>query len=184
MSKISEVVTNQWDGHLAKNIPSTEAYDVGITALQSFKAPILTDDKEQYNSSNYVAAVTRSESISPLIGERLSNTGTQRLLHAGMGLCTEAGEFVDSLKKTIFYGKELDKVNAIEELGDICWYLGLACDELGVSLNTVLSQNIAKLKLRYPEKFTEEAALVRDLNAERVLLESTYIEPGILSEEI
>jgi NTP pyrophosphatase (non-canonical NTP hydrolase) len=35
----------------------------------------------------------------------------------------------------------------------------------------VLTNNINKLKVRYPEKFTEEAALTRDLEAERKELE-------------
>lgn len=35
----------------------------------------------------------------------------------------------------------------------------------------LLTNNIDKLKVRYPEKFTEEAALNRDLGAERVELE-------------
>lgn len=35
----------------------------------------------------------------------------------------------------------------------------------------LLTNNINKLKVRYPEKFTEEAALNRDLEAERVELE-------------
>ncbi len=32
--------------------------------------------------------------------DRLSKVGLKRLLHAGMGLSTEAGEFLDALKKT------------------------------------------------------------------------------------
>jgi hypothetical protein len=35
----------------------------------------------------------------------------------------------------------------------------------------VLTNNIDKLKVRYPEKFTEEAAQNRDLEAERAELE-------------
>lgn len=35
----------------------------------------------------------------------------------------------------------------------------------------ILTNNIAKLQVRYPDKFTNEAALNRDLNAERVELE-------------
>src|ERR1700677_3795449 len=38
-----------------------------------------------------------------------------RLLHVGMGLCTEAGEFVDQLKRHIFYGRPIDRTNLIEE---------------------------------------------------------------------
>lgn len=46
-------------------------------------------------------------------------------LHCVSGLITEFGEFVDPLKRHIFYGKELDIVNLKEELGDMMWYLAI-----------------------------------------------------------
>lgn len=95
---------------------------------------------------------------------------TMRLLHAAMGLCTEAGEFMDQIKKHIMYGVELDEINLIEELGDGNWYEGIALDTLMFSMAEVLHRNIAKLKARFPEKFTEEGALNRDLEKERNIL--------------
>ena len=72
-----------------------------------------------------------------------------RLLHAGMGLCTESSEFLDQLKKVIFYGREADIPNLIEELGDLSWYLAIAADELGVSFEQIFEGTINKLKARY-----------------------------------
>ena len=89
------------------------------------------------------------------------NDDTLRLLHAAMGLGTEAGEFADDLKKHIFYGKELDPEHLKEELGDLLWYLGIAADVLGTSVQDLMRDNIAKLRKRYPEKFTEQDALDR-----------------------
>lgn len=43
---------------------------------------------------------------------------------------------------------------------------------LGVSLEDAMDRNIAKLKLRYGDKFSEHAALNRDLDAERAVLEA------------
>jgi hypothetical protein len=40
-----------------------------------------------------------------------------------------------------------------------------------------LSNNIDKLRVRYPEKFTEENAIERNLKAERVELEKTPSKP-------
>lgn len=105
------------------------------------------------------------------IKQRLSVTKTTRLIHAAQGLCTEAGEFTDTLKKHVFYGKELDDINLAEELGDIMWYIAEACNALGIRLDLVMHRNIAKLKARYPEKFEERDALRRNLDAERVILE-------------
>lgn len=95
-----------------------------------------------------------------------------RLIHAALGLSTEANEFADQLKKHLIYGKELDKTNLIEELGDICWFLALACDELGVSFEKIQEINIAKLKARYGEKYTDEKAIKRDLNLEKEILQN------------
>lgn len=94
-----------------------------------------------------------------------------RLLHAGIGIATESGEFLDALKKTVFYGKELDKVNLKEELGDVLWYIAIAMDELGTDFETEMNRNIEKLSARYPEKFTSEKAMNRDLDTERKILE-------------
>jgi NTP pyrophosphatase (non-canonical NTP hydrolase) len=123
-------------------------------------------------SETYVENVLRSESpVTDALTDRISSNENIRLLHAGMGMCTEVGEFVDMMKKAIFYGKPLDKVNLREELGDICWYLGLAIDCLDTTLDEVMTINIDKLKARYPEKFTEYHAENRDLETERKILE-------------
>ena len=41
----------------------------------------------------------------------------------------------------------------------------------GLDMYEIMTKNVEKLKIRYPEKFTEEAALNRDLEAERKELE-------------
>lgn len=93
------------------------------------------------------------------------------LLHASMGLVTESAEFQDMVKKHVFYGKTLDEVNLKEEIGDILWYCAIALEALGTNFETVMNTNIEKLKARYPQKFTEDAATNRDLNKEREILE-------------
>ncbi len=97
---------------------------------------------------------------------------TPRLEHAIFGLVTESGEMMDAMKKSKFYGKDLDRINLVEELGDLMWYSALLCDELGVSLEQVWDKNIRKLKSRFPDKYTDEKAKNRDLDKERKELES------------
>ncbi len=124
------------------------------------------------NSKEFVENAIKTESRNfSEIGERMSEVRNQRLLHAGIGLATEAGEFLDALKKHVFYGKELDTVNLSEEMGDIFWYCALIADELGVDFSKVMDTNIAKLKARYGEKFSETKAENRNLKAERNILE-------------
>ena len=83
------------------------------------------------------------------------------LLHATLGITGEAGELADAVKKSIFYGKPLDTVNAREEIGDIMWYIALACRTLDFDLDELLQENIAKLQKRYPEKYSDEHATLR-----------------------
>jgi NTP pyrophosphatase (non-canonical NTP hydrolase) len=94
-----------------------------------------------------------------------------RILHALIGINTENGELQDQFKKHIFYGKELDKINLIEELGDLFWYIAILCDELEVPFEEIWKKNIEKLALRYKGKFTETKAENRDLESERKILE-------------
>lgn len=125
----------------------------------------------------YLENIIKTESIDFLeIRKRMQADTVIRLDHASDGLCTEAGEFKDALKKFKFYGKELDGVNLIEELGDLMWYIGIACHALNTSLEEVMIRNIAKLKARYGDKFNEEGAINRNLSNERKILAQDHIE--------
>lgn len=93
------------------------------------------------------------------------------LLHASMGLVTEAGEFQDALKKVIFYGQPYDRVNLKEELGDMLWYMAIAAEALGTDIPSLAEINNKKLRLRFPASFSKHDAEHRDLFAERKLLE-------------
>jgi len=124
------------------------------------------------NPKEYVQNALKTESVNfEAISQRLSSPENIRLLHAVIGLETEVGELQDALKKSIFYGKPLDKVNMAEEMGDLFWYIAILSDALGVSFEEVMNKNIAKLKARYGDKFSETAALERNLTVEREILE-------------
>ncbi len=86
----------------------------------------------------------------------------ERLLEIGvMGLCGEAGEVIDIVKKHIAQGHELDREHLIDELGDVAWYLAETAYALDIDLDEVLSRNIAKLKKRYPQGFDAERSINR-----------------------
>lgn len=84
-----------------------------------------------------------------------------QLRNAAYGLNGEAGEVIDLLKKHEFQGHALDQEKLVKELGDIAWYLALACTAIGTPLSAVLQQNVAKLKERYPEGFDPERSVHR-----------------------
>jgi NTP pyrophosphatase (non-canonical NTP hydrolase) len=121
----------------------------------------------------YIKNVLKTESLDlEAIRDRIGSVESIRLDHAADGLCTESGEFKDALKKFKYYGRNLDRVNLIEELGDVLWYVGIAIDVLGTTFGDIMEKNIAKLKLRYGDKFSSEKAVNRDLEAERDVLEN------------
>ena len=126
--------------------------------------------KRRSKMKDFVQQAIRTEApITPEVLERWKDVC--RPMHAAIGLCTETGELQDGFKKHIYYGKPLDKVNIKEELGDKLWYIALMCDWLGCTVEELQQMVIAKLRKRYPEKFTEYDAQNRDLDGERKILE-------------
>jgi NTP pyrophosphatase (non-canonical NTP hydrolase) len=126
-------------------------------------------------SENYVTNVMRTDTpITPELMDRLQDPRTVRLLHCAMGLCTEAGEFMDILKRHIFYGAPVDKINAAEELGDCSWYIGNGVHALEITFEQMLTMNIKKLRARFPDRFDEDLATSRDLDTERNVLETSH----------
>jgi NTP pyrophosphatase (non-canonical NTP hydrolase) len=103
--------------------------------------------------------------------ERLKQEKLNRLLHATVGIATEAVEMFEALKVAIQTGT-LDEVNLAEEMGDVFWYQAVMSDTLQKPFSTVQETVIAKLKARYGDKFTEKSAVHRDLKAERSVLEA------------
>lgn len=83
------------------------------------------------------------------------------LINSVMGLCGEAGEAIDIVKKWMAQGHELDKEHLAKELGDIAWYLAEAATAIDMSLEDIFQANLDKLKKRYPDGFEIQKSLVR-----------------------
>ena len=169
-------------------------------------------------------------------------TADKDLEHAQVGMVTELGELFDAWKKVAIYGKVVDNVNAIEEIGDVFWYVNLLWEVIGETpedlqllwdesikpetmdiisqrvidilaylrimtsnilslsledtdlikeelvpyffainrliaatgfdVSDALDKNIRKLAKRYGDKYSDQAALIRDLEVERQTLEA------------
>ena len=93
-------------------------------------------------------------------------------MHMAMGASTEANELLDAYKKWFAYGKPIDLVNVKEEIFDTFWYLVNLCRMLEIDLEAGMENNIAKLRKRFPDKFSQYDATHRDLDAERKILET------------
>ena len=83
------------------------------------------------------------------------------LINGVMGLCGEAGEAIDLVKKHLAQGHELDKERLAKELGDVAWYLAETASAIGYTLEDILRMNIEKLAARYPEGFQAERSIHR-----------------------
>jgi NTP pyrophosphatase (non-canonical NTP hydrolase) len=92
-------------------------------------------------------------------------------LHMVLGVVTEAGELADIFKKNLAYNKLIDWVNVQEEIGDCMWYLAVMCKINGFNFEKILDITIDKLKIRYPDKYTDYNANNRNLEEERKALE-------------
>lgn len=109
-------------------------------------------------------------SPAPTSFDVLKNDSMSRLFHAILGMCTEAGELLEAFDAFMYRGEALDVDNLFEEMGDSMWYFAIGCNSMGFDPNELLGRNIAMLKARYPDKFTEDAALNRNLDVEKAAL--------------
>ena len=80
-----------------------------------------------------------------------------------MGLCGEAGECIDVVKKYLYQGHKLDKMKLKDELGDVLWYAAIICEALSITLDDVMGHNVKKLLLRYPDGFEAERSIHREV---------------------
>lgn len=90
------------------------------------------------------------------------NAACGDFMHAAIGICGEAGELGDAIKKHVVYGRELDIKNVIEELGDLRFYMQALMNIVGISEHQVLQHNALKLAQRYEGlEYSDAAAQAR-----------------------
>lgn len=94
--------------------------------------------------------------------ERRDRAGTyEETIEACLGLAGESGEVVDLIKKTIYYGKPLDRKKLAEELGDTLHYLTRLCELNGFDVMDIAAGNIHKLEKRYKSGYSDGAAIAQ-----------------------
>lgn len=97
-----------------------------------------------------------------MLAQRTSNTeGEGKILNGVLGLCGEAGECADIVKKHLFQGHAPDSAHLMEEIGDCLWYIAELATGLGVTLDAVAANNIFKLQQRYPNGFEASRSVNR-----------------------
>lgn len=161
-------------------------------SLQIVDAGLLCDFTKRtifYKDGKANERLEKNQAILFALVQRLMQSPTQLsqedtdLFHAALGVGSEAGEVMQEFITSLVEWRPVDKVNMKEEVGDILWYLAIICRRLGFSFDEAMEANIAKLAARYPEKFNCDAAVNRDLENERRVLETPKSEPTIWQNE-
>ena len=109
------------------------------------------------DSNDLTSFINRLDYLDGMWDDKLEEKGPSinvpLLLTSAIGLGSESGEFQEIVKKLFFQGKPLTEetvFHMVRELGDIMWYWTNACRALNLDPNDVISENVTKLKARYP----------------------------------
>ena len=79
------------------------------------------------------------------------------VIYAALGMCGEAGEASELIKKYAYHGHTIDTEHLARELGDVLWYVSYIAHLFGYSLGEIMVMNQEKLAKRYPDgKFDAE----------------------------
>lgn len=109
------------------------------------------------------AADTYQKSVMRYASPAVEKGGPLSLIYGVVGMCGEAGEASELVKKNAFHGHTLDCKHLASELGDVLWYVAYTADDLGYSLSAIMTMNQEKLAKRYPDgKFDEERSRHRE----------------------
>lgn len=85
------------------------------------------------------------------------------VLYAAIGMCGEAGEVSELIKKYAYHGHTIDTEHLARELGDVLWYVSYMADLFGYSLGKIMEMNQEKLAKRYPDgKFDADRSRNRE----------------------
>lgn len=92
----------------------------------------------------------------------LVNASQAHLLHMVVGIAGEAAELLEAVHNHIYQGEDLDRENAVEELGDLEFYMEGTRQGLELDRKTVLDHNQEKLSKRYHGgKYADQEATER-----------------------
>lgn len=76
----------------------------------------------------------------------------KRIIYPALGMCGEAGEVADKVKKVIRDNSQVftdeKKREIAKEIGDVMWYCATLANDLGFTLEEVAQMNIDKLQSR------------------------------------
>ena len=152
-----------WEEHRVEDVATPEGFSRNPELVQSFynaRRHQLQQPEIQPNAAHIALAKLEAE-----LGVEIFQRARRNIK------ATEAGELLEALHATAYRGETFDVANAGEEIGDGFWYDALLARACGLTFDGIQRTNIAKLRHRFPDHFTEYDANNRDLFGERRILE-------------
>lgn len=81
----------------------------------------------------------------------------KEIMSWGLGIAGEAGDVAGCIKKTYSHNND-QRAGIKENIGDTMWYMAMICNFFKWDFDEIMSENLAKLKARYPKGFTIKKA--------------------------
>ena len=103
------------------------------------------------------------------VNSHAKNPYAKRMLCA-MRLSSCTAECLDAIKKKLMYSKPVNYDAFALMLSEQYTYINTLATLEGTDLPTIMAANIAKLQARYPDKFTNDNAINRDVEAEKAAM--------------
>lgn len=168
------------NGQLDNLKKALELVSIAGGILDQVKRSIYYGAKGAYNPDKLNALTERLLQVEPFEftgPEMIANSSSvelpnlnTRIVHGIVGLVTESAELAEALTKYLETGT-IDAVNLFEELADCRWYEAILQDDLNIKDHELFEFLIAKLSVRYGDKFSDEAAVLRNIGTERDVME-------------
>lgn len=175
----TESVVPDLNGQLENLKAALELVAIAGGILDQVKRKIFYGEKGDYNHIKLNALVDRLVQIDTFAftGDEMQHNNVEqrvdvntRIVHGIVGSVTEAAEMAEALVEYLNTGA-IDAVNLVEEIFDSRWYALILQDELNVSDKDGFELLIAKLSARYGDRFSDVAAVIRDIGTEREVME-------------
>ena len=88
---------------------------------------------------------------------RVFDSKNEEIMTWGLGIAGEAGDVAGCIKKIIAH-KNDQREGVKENLGDTLWYIAMIANFYGWDIEDLFTENMGKLKKRFPDGFTEKDA--------------------------
>ena len=102
--------------------------------------------------------------------------------HMGLGIVGEMGEIVDQLKKAYIYGKPLDQVNIVEEVGDVAYYVACVV-QFYPNLHNFIESDELKNGINHERLAAAKAQITRTILLNTMSAANLVVDLGVLADE-